>query len=1067
MGKITLVLSSNIEDLKNNVIKMIDLKSARENVVIVPDRFSLLSELAIFNQHKTSSVFNTNVMPISRLATSLLEKIGKKIDIVTKEEEGFLIRRSIQKTSHLFKVLPQTTSVGLCEEVASTIAQLKANKVAVENLKNTQFGQFLQDKLDDIMLIYAEYEALLGEKADSGRILEVFDQNIENIAFLQNMNLFFVGFDSFTTQIFELIKKLKKYVPQIVVGAFYHFNSNNKKVFELDVYEKFNTFKKEEGFEIIETASTLPAVFDFAHKNVLSRSKENLEINEEIKLFSYENPKQEIEFTLKEIASLIKEEGLRYSDFAIATQNLERQKNALELALKKFDLSYYLDTSYSFSKTPLGEFVLLFLNLILKQFDKNALKGFLGSIFVGLSFNERAEMFNLLDKYLTFYNDLKTLEKVVVSQDREVYQKFRKYFFKFNAYREKLFKAKTIFDFVNFINEFLEDFEVEKVCEVNALKLSAEGQLKEEKIFLQLYSKCTQSLNSLNAYLQDEEVSADEFYDLLKNSFESKKVSTVPMSGDCIFVGETTTSFFPKVKHLFVLGASYSSVPQKLEDKGILNDKNLEEMEREIKVSPKVQTINKRNKFKLLNLFAIPEKTLTISYSAVGDGEENNTPSVLMKDLEKIFKYRNENLKIVSRTSLLQNLSEIDQMISIEKHAINTGILKEFLLKNFDNKMYKKKFVNSVYNVLKQEDKFSESELNLLKREYELPKIKNARQLFFKVGNTKVSQLEAYFKSPFMHFLSYGLKLQENETSDISKLEIGNFLHFVAEEFLTRNVQTIKVLTEEEIAQQAKQIALEAKKKESFYKFFINFENKTLFKLLQEEAITLCVNLALQQKNSRFTPKHFEKAINQENYFEKANLSLRGRVDRIDEFGNGFVIYDYKSGKVELNAKLIYTGEKIQLLIYADIYARQTGKTAMGVFYFPIKNSFDQKNEKKMRGLFNLDPDNVLNLDTSLNYENNKSEFVAGLGISTDQKYIKNNQIVPHNHKLSKSFYSAISYAKKVCENALEEILQGNIAMNEKENPSLEGLFEDGLLLKLKDNTNLEIPDDIFEQGEE
>ena len=47
-----------------------------------------------------------------------------------------------------------------------------------------------------------------------------------------------------------------------------------------------------------------------------------------------------------------------------------------------------------------------------------------------------------------------------------------------------------------------------------------------------------------------------------------------------------------------------------------------------------------------------------------------------------------------------------------------------------------------------------------------------------------VTQLERYFQCPYQHFLDYGLKLQENETSDIAGLDNGNIIHAVLEQFV-------------------------------------------------------------------------------------------------------------------------------------------------------------------------------------------------------------------------------------------------------------------------------------------
>ncbi len=1057
MRKIVLSLSSNFEDMKKNVVKYIDLKSDWENIVVVPDRFSLLMELAIFNEKKVESVFNTNIMPISSLAKYLLEKVGVFYDSVSNTEQMFLTRRAVQKTKEDFVCLPKHTSPNLLQEISKTISQLKASKVSSEDLNIENVSKNLQDKFSDLKLVYDEYETFLGDKLDSSKLLEVFEKNLEKMEYLKNINLFFVGFDSFTNQIFEIIKKLSKQVSQIVIGGFYHFSKANKKAFELDVFEKFSSLSKDYNVEIMYEPSTLPAKAQFAFENVFAYRQDKM-INENFaKIYSFNQFDLEIDFVAKQIANRVKDENLRFSDFAIATSSLEEDKTLIENALLRYGLNYFLDTQEKLSSTLLSEFVLQFLNLFINNFDKSSLLGFCCSYFVNSSMEERGICSFLIEKYLSFQNDISSLKKLVLQEDKEKYEKVKSVFELLEKYEKEIFKAQVVDDFTKTLKQLFEDFSIKEKCEARSVELRNQEMLKQEKIYLQLYDKIIEGIDSVNTYLNSESLNIKEYYDLLKVVFENKSISTVPVSSDSIFVGDVSQSFFDARKHLYLVGASASRLPQILFDGGFINDENLQEVEKTLKITPSVKSINKRNKFKLLNLFSYVKESFTVTYSFANKDGKTDFASVFVEDLKNIFlESPDKEIEIVNISNVYFKQSLQKEKYMALSYALNEKILKQFLLKSVKGHNFNKVVTNSVFEVLKKQNKISAKELELLKGEKVLPKINKAKELFFDKDRTKVSQLEAYFISPFLHFVSYGLKLQEFETSEISKLDIGNLLHMVCEKF-------VKKLTQEkiEIKPVLDEIFYDIKKDKEFYKFFLNKENRSTLNYLKIEAENLCGIILEQKQKSLFKPTHFEKSFKDESYFEKVGLGISGRVDRIDQRKNDFIIFDYKTGKIELNPKVVYLGKKIQLLIYADIYQNQTGKKCSGIFYFPIKNSFEKKQDKKLKGFF--DKDAVLALDKTLNFDNPSSNVISA-DMKINKANISNNVIEFKASTGTDFLQDMIYYAKKVSEKALEEMLEGNIAQVEKQAEFLDGVFEYDMFFKLKNPENMKIKDYIFEK---
>ena len=89
MKEIKLIVADNFQDMNAGVISKINVKDLSfKNLVIVPDRFSLLAEKLIFKTLNIKAYFNIEVMGISDLANMVFKKLGLNIQFVTKEERN-------------------------------------------------------------------------------------------------------------------------------------------------------------------------------------------------------------------------------------------------------------------------------------------------------------------------------------------------------------------------------------------------------------------------------------------------------------------------------------------------------------------------------------------------------------------------------------------------------------------------------------------------------------------------------------------------------------------------------------------------------------------------------------------------------------------------------------------------------------------------------------------------------------------------------------------------------------------------------------------------------------------
>jgi len=293
-------------------------------------------------------------------------------------------------------------------------------------------------------------------------------------------------------------------------------------------------------------------------------------------------------------------------------------------------------------------------------------------------------------------------------------------------------------------------------------------------------------------------------------------------------------------------------------------------------------------------------------------------------------------------------------MFTFQNEPISAVSIQRFLENGFKNEKEKQCFTISALEDLL--DYYAKSKMNLEEKTNEMLKkqfphefevmqsgatqekyIKSAEKLFFADGFTKATEVERFFMCPFLHFVEYGLKLKENETSKVRPVDIGNILHSIVEEFA--KFQRGKNLDKKQISDFATFTFEKIISQKQFEHLLLGVSNKALAKGLCREAERICQAINFQNQNSKYKISFVEQSFGTNFakmpeiavYKSDRKLLLRGKIDRVDTFDTKFRIIDYKTGKgkSEFNMLDLYMGKKLQLYIY--LYA--------------LKNSWENKKQ--------------------------------------------------------------------------------------------------------------------------
>ena len=596
-------------------------------------------------------------------------------------------------------------------------------------------------------------------------------------------------------------------------------------------------------------------------------------------------------------------------------------------------------------------------------------------------------IFNFFEVILFGYSQDKLLDlfsNILLGDNREIiekcqrlnvdnkqkYKKFIEREFPFSSELEKLNSCKNAGDFERAILEIAD--KVQDNFDNLMTKLEGNSHLKERNINVQVYDILKEQLELITRYYSNE-ISLQEYQKTLYLLLSFKEVSTVPTFVDGVMIGDATESMFAPVNNLFVMGAQ--SLPAISGDNGLLSDEDLGENYSDGVIEPTIKMINRRNRFKLFSLLALGNASLILTYQMLNEeGKKNELPSYVTS-LNSVF----------SQIELRAGNIFFDE----SPEDLDSALLSASLSKGEFNQIDKSKLSSS-----------------------------KAKELMFPNNRARVTQIENYFACPFMHFLSHGLKLKEFEKAEVDARDIGNICHNGAEafiKFLISNNFDFNVNLVEFIENNFNSF-VDDKLKD---KLELLSEKNSYIKTAKRQLLAILKNIVRECKLSSFRPKYVEKDFNSK--FEKNDITLIGRADRIDVAGDYFRIIDYKTGKTGNVLKQLYFGEKLQLFLYQREAKEEFKLSSAGGYYFNsgLDYAKDEEDEKVLlKGLAPNDKQVIFMLDNSLEDES-KSSLLS---------IEKNAKDGFKGNALSKIDLTTLcEYAFKVAEQGVEEICGGYV----------------------------------------
>lgn len=1061
----------------------------RNFLIIVPDQFTMQTQKDLVMRSDRDGILNIDVLSFGRLSHRILEEVGTKEMPVLDDTGKSLVLQKV--AADLKEQLPAMGSLlhkqGYIHEVKSAISEFMQYGISTQDMDklitSAQKRGALAMKLRDLKTLYRGFQDYIRDHfITTEETLDVLRRSLSKSKILKGSVVVFDGFTGFTPIQNRLIQELMRVCAETIVtvtigvGEDPYKMDGEQKLFHLSkkTVADLEKLAAEAEVERGEDLFVKGGPNRFAKAPALHYLEQNLfryqyepyaGEQQEIHMFEALSPREEVHQTALYIRHLIREQGMTYRDIAVVIGDLEGYASYVETEFGQLEIPCFLDRTRGIVLNPMIEYIKSALQLYIKDFSYDTVFHFLRSGMADISREEIDELENYVIR--TGARGYRTYSRLFTRRTEELQgnaegseQAEEKTMERLNRIRQQFMDAVEILhmgsrekagDYVSHLYDFLEQNQVQQKLLNYQQQFEKEGDLSRAREYAQIYRLVMDLLDQVYELLGEEEISRQEFADILEAGFGEITVGTIPQNVDRIVVGDMERTRLKQVKVLFFLGVNDGNIPKNASKGGIISDMDREfliESGTEMAPSPRQQMYIQRL-YLYLNMTK-PSEQLYLSYAKVNSEGKGIRPSYLIDTVRKLFPAMSvEYPQNRSRLEQIEGRQEGARYLAEELREYVEGTLPEEERQDF-YLMYRAYEADAAGRDLLTRAAFRRY------RESGLSRIV-ARALYGQQLENSVSRLETYAACACRHFLQYGLSLQEREEFGFEASDMGTVYHAVLENFagkLAESNLTWWDFTEDFAAKAVK---------ESVEAYAATYGETVLYSSARNEyAITRMSRiltrtvLTLQKhlKQGSFQPDDYELSFRfaedldsiHVDLSEDEKMHLQGRIDRIDVSEDAEHVYvkviDYKSGNRKFDLAALYYGLQLQLVVYMNAAMEMESRkhpdkeiVPAALLYYhiddptietPVELTDEQINEQilaklRMNGVVNSDPGVVERLDR---YMQDKSVVIP-----VEKK--KDGSFSARSGVLSREEMQLISsYVDAKIRSIGREILDGKIAAN-------------------------------------
>ncbi len=887
------------------------------NLIFCEAKVSLMVERFLTGQ--TGGSFNTDVYSFGNYLSA------KKhfSNLLSKEGSAMVIKKIL---SSVELDCLKNSRTHLAPSLFNLIILLKSAKVTPELLREnlTTGNKLLTAKLNDIEKVYSEYERFINENGfdDQSSVLSYLPQIINQDDQIKKSDVYLIGYKSFTAQAREIVDALINNARSVTAIL---TEGDNPRVFVNETANFIRQTCKQNGHILLEKKIKsnytnegklfLDNIFSFTSEKNKKASTDKISC-----LYAL-NSHVEAERVAQIIKSLVMKGKCRYKDITVALPDVYSYSDDLKSALKLLDVPFFSDEKKKPQTHPLISLITSYVDVFNKNFERSAFIGFIKNPLVieDKKLSDRLENF-LVENNLN-YGRIKEPFKISENDQSNILE-----------------LEQTRLNIVNLFNRFsitelLESISVKEKLYALGERLKVLGEQEEYAVNEQIYDAVVKILEQMQKFLGGVKLTYSEFKSVFTSGVSALELSIIPQYNDAVFIGDYKQTALAKAKYLFALGLN-SSVPEIKQDVALITDEDINVLEKlKITIEPKIKIVNHRSRESVALALCAFEEGLYLSCPIFGTDGGKTIKSEVFSTAEKLFTLKDfpEQEKYLTKKQGLKSF------------ALEVGEFAEG--RSLDMTQ-----ASSYYRTVggQKVEKLLDDANKTLK-----VRLDDGQSII--TGNeTSPTTIEDYFHCPYRAFLSHSIKLKTRKMGRVDSLMVGNVIHEIMNGYAKKMSTVSDKLSSDALVEEVYYKVLSKKE----YGHLLNDEGESVaMTRIKRECKSYCYKTFLSLVNTRMKPSKTEVSFGSgENCdfppisLADGKVKLKGKIDRIDQSQKYFRIIDYKTGKPDESDKALFSGTKLQLMLYGQAVKQvfsNEGKELAGLYYLPVTDRFELPKDKQ------------------------------------------------------------------------------------------------------------------------
>lgn len=970
---------------------------------VVPDQFTLEAERELIAHSGAKALMDVEVLSLSRLGYRLLEELGGSKRTFIDKYGRHMILSSIaaeeREKLQVFKGLEEKNS--FIELVNNFISEMKQFNCGADELaeiaRSVPDGSYTQRKLEDLYLLYSEYEAAIrGKYTDSEDYIDLFLGKISRSELVAGNHIWIYGFDSFAPKALSVIGELMQYAADVNLVLTYDDKreARDADLFALagTVIRNFENLAERRSIEVRKRA--IPKTYTAERADKIQFIEQELYAlparkyarggqstnpaeggaseaaaagTDSLTLVAAANLYNEAESAACYVLELVRDFGYRFSDIKVICNDQETRGPILKRVFKEYGIDLVSDTSKDILQSSIVQYITALMDVVVEKYRTDLMIKMLKSGFGDLTNDEITD----LENYAIKYKIRGTMWKRPFVRGESEYG--AEALVRMNAVREKalafmpdleaIFEAETCGEFISGLYGFLyEKVKLpEKIADLTVLQ-TEQGRPDLAEETAQIWGKVIGIFDQMSEIMGEQKFRAAAFRDLFEAGISQVEIGILPPTKDGLMMGTMQRTRTGEMKALVVVGANEGVLPNEKPGSGLFgsDEKNLfKENGIELCKVDDVRFLEER--MGIYRNLSKPRERLWISYSLSDDEGGPARPSGVFTKLAGLFGdtpvardalNRQTDAELVGAGPAgLRHLTEALQAACEGKPLAPHW--HEALTWFKQNKPEALEPIRAgIAFTNKQEDLGREMTAALY-----MGNIESTREEALEPSpelSLSPSRLERYARCPFSHFVQYGLKPEERRIFEIAPREIGDIYHECLMEMsrhltargiaITDPASPWMTISREECRTFVEDVI--AKKSGTYREGILEAGNEEKYRgrRITDICEKVCWAVIEQVRAGEILRSSFEAPFGRGrrippipvNLGEGRTAYIEGKIDRVDYLpGERVKIIDYKTGNENFSVAEAEAGYRLQLMLYLEASLERRMKPA-GVFYFKI-----------------------------------------------------------------------------------------------------------------------------------